>query len=74
MVDAGTRNEDIVSDREDALAANPSSISASDPGVMENSCLFQLHAAIVNVASKRHLNGMEVVEARFACDFIGTIA
>jgi hypothetical protein len=74
MIDTGTSNEDIVTDCENALTTNPLSISASDPGIMENSRLLQLHTTIVDLASKRHLVWMKVIEARFACDFIRMIA
>jgi hypothetical protein len=73
LVNAGTSNEDIISDREDALTTNPLSILAPDPSIVENSCLIELHTTIVDLASKRHLVWVEVVKARCACDFIRMI-
>jgi hypothetical protein len=70
MINAGTSNKDIVSDRKDALTTNPSPISASDPGIVEDSCFVQLHTTIVDVASERHFVRMKIVEAGFAGDFI----
>lgn len=73
-INTGTSNEDIVSDREYAFTTNPSSISASDPSIMEDSCFIQLHTTIMDLASKRHLFRMKVVEAGFASDLVRMIA
>jgi hypothetical protein len=73
MINAGTRNQDILCDCENALTSNPSPSSASDPRIVENSCLIELHTTIMDLASERHLVWMEVVEARCPNDLIGTI-
>jgi hypothetical protein len=64
MINAGTSNEHVVSNREDALTTNPLPISAPDSSIVENSRLIELHTTIVDLASKRHFVRMEVLEAR----------
>ena len=74
MIDTGTSNQDIVSDRKDALTTDPLAIPGSDPSIVENGCFVQLHTTVMDLVSKRHLVRMEVVEARSADDLIWMIA
>lgn len=62
-VDASTRHEHIMDYREAALAAHPLPILGQNAGIVENGGFVQQDAAAVDVASERHLLGMEVLKA-----------
>ena len=73
-IDAGTGDEHVVDDGEDTLTTDPTAMLILDATVRQHGGLVELDASSVYVAGKRHLVGMEILEARLAHDVLGLIA
>ena len=68
FVNTRTRNQHIVDERKDTLAANPVSIFVLHSAIVKYSGLVKLDAASMNCSSKGNLFRMEVFPARFPHD------
>jgi hypothetical protein len=74
LINTDTGDKDIVDDGKAALAADPVAVSRADTDIVEDSGLVEKHAARVDGACKRHLLGVEKLEARLVLDIGGMIS
>jgi hypothetical protein len=73
-VDGGARNQDIVNDGEDTLAAHPMAILVLDSAVVQHGSLVKTDATAMDFASKGDFIWMEIFPARPSSDFMWQVA
>lgn len=63
IVDASASYENVVNDREGTFATYPLSVNITDACIVQSRSFVHENAASVDIAGKRHLLGVEIVEA-----------